>query len=115
MRHQIVGLGAAGADRLFDQHVDARFEKIAGDRVVQARRRGDHRGIEPAQQAGIVRQSYGMALAGHALAACGHRIDDGHQFHVIPLSELLRMEPAQSSRANHGYAKFGHGPIAGGW
>ena len=54
--HQLVGLGRRGAERLFDQQVDAGFEKLAGDAMVQAGGRGDHRGVELVEQIGIVGQ-----------------------------------------------------------
>ena len=40
------------------------------------------------------------ALGGHAIAALGQRIDDGHQFDVVAGRQLLGVEAAQSSRAD---------------
>ncbi len=47
---QLVGLGKRRRERLFDQQVRARLEKIDRQAMVRHRGRGDHRGIDLADQ-----------------------------------------------------------------
>ncbi len=81
--HQLIGFRPTGAERLFDQQVDARFEELAGDPVVQAGRGGDYRGVDVSQEVRVVLEGRRLALASHPLAIRRQRIDDRQQFHVL--------------------------------
>ena len=70
--------------------------------------RGDHGGVDPAEQAGVVGQGFGVALGGHPVAIGRQRIDHGQQFNVVAGGEFLGVEPAQASRADHGHSEFFH-------
>ncbi len=62
--------------------------------MVQTGGGGDHGGVEPVKQAGVIGQRLAMALSGHAIAACFDGIDDCQQFNVLPGGEFLGVEAA---------------------
>ena len=116
---QLVGLDPADAERLFDEQMDARVEKSASDRVMQAGGGGDHGRVDAVEQARKVGQSLGAALGGDALAIFRGGIDHGQQFDVVARGELLGVESTQASGADDGHAKFVHSDVpcetASGW
>ena len=84
-------------------------QEVHGQLVVQPRGRGDHRGVDLAQQRAVIGQGLRVALGGQAVAVGGHGIDHGHQLDVRQADEFLGVESAQAAGADDGDVQFLHG------
>ncbi len=80
----------------------AGFEEGHGQLVVQPRRRGDHGGVDQAEERGRIGQGLRVALCGEAVAGGRRRVDDRGQLDVRQAEDVLGVISAEAAGPDDG-------------
>ena len=95
------GVFDAHGQWLLDEQVDASLEQRQRDLSMEARGCRHDRRIHPARQLPRVGERLAAVRLRHPVSAFGHRIDHGHEIHVVSRCQKPRVDRAQMPASDH--------------